>query len=258
MRKHLGEYFSSFGIWGYVVLVLTILSIINAYSNITGNPIPIFTIVPTWGWLTLLVLVLVIAPFFAFHKIKTKLDNYENMQPNIVFDQFRETPLFRIVQPYAKGEPIYHVIQVWFKNLPITPMESSIAKQVTATIEFWENGDNPKQVLRIAGVWLISFAPSFAGIKEQRKTIDIFPNDESCKLLVALKWEDDDDAYGYATESFVHSLTQDGRDGGRKLPQGEYSVCVKLRGVGVDKLFWFTLINPGKGKSLELQARPHT
>ena len=145
----MGEYFVSFGIWGYFALVLSILGGINTYSNITDNPIPVFSIIPTWGWLTLLILGLMFTPFFAFHKIRTKLDNYENTQPNIVFDQCRETPLFRIVQPLAEKQPIYHVVEAWFKNSPIIPLESSIAKQVTATIEFWENKDNPKQILQI-------------------------------------------------------------------------------------------------------------
>jgi len=253
MRKHLGEYFISFGIWGYLALLLSILSGINAYSNITGNPISIFALVPTWGWLTLLILGLLVTPFFAFHKIRTQLDSYENVQPNIVFEEVHESPLYH----HEKGIviPMYHVLQVWFKNKPVNPQEKSIAQRVTADIQFLSE-DASKPLFRVSGQWNIApHAPDFVGTSKTDNKIDIFPNDEFVKLFVALKWEDDNDAYGYAIESFIHSRTQDGRDSGRKLPQGKYSVYMKLKGVGVDKPFWFTLINPGKGKSLELQVK---
>ena len=247
MQKHLWEYFKSFGVWGYLTLVLTILSGINTYSNITDNPISTFTIVPTWGWLTILIMGLVIAPFFAFHKLRNRLDEYESTQPNVVFDQCRESPLFQ------KGQPIFHITQAWFKNSPTRRADSSVARQVTATIEFRETGDTPQQVLRIAGQWVESIAPDFVCFGNTTNKIDILPNDESYKLNIALKWEEDENAYGYALESFIYSQQQDGREDVRKLPRGEHSVYVKLKGVGVDKSFEFTLVNPGKHETLELR-----
>ena len=61
-----------------------------------------------------------------------------------------------------------------------------------------------------------------------------------------------DDCYGFAWESFVYSQTQDGRNDTIKLPTGTYAVRVALKGVGVDKSFLFTLVNPGKDATMRL------
>lgn len=58
-----------------------IFTAIGAYSAITGSP---FFNVPAWIWLTLLILGLIIAPFLAYHKIRTKLNDYEEAKPSII------------------------------------------------------------------------------------------------------------------------------------------------------------------------------
>ena len=76
MRKYL----TSLGVWGWLVYGVNIFSMVNLGFNLTGNPI---FIIPTWGWLVFLIIGLVVAPFFAFHKIQTKLDRIESARPNM-------------------------------------------------------------------------------------------------------------------------------------------------------------------------------
>lgn len=253
MRKYIWEYLKSFG-WGYLTLLLSIISAINAYFNITGNPISIFTIVPTWGWLTLLILGLLVTPFFSFYKVKTKLGSYENAKPNVILDQTRGALLYidhtNINGMVVRKEACYYIVQAWFVNLPIQRSSQAIADSITATIEFYDkNATNLR--FNVYGQWALSTAPNHVGQKGFINKVNMLPNNERHKLNIALKWPDDDECYSYSQEGLI--AHPDGRNPGNKLPCGEYTVCVKLEGIGVDQSFWFILINPGKSGNLELR-----
>jgi len=100
---------------------------------------------------------------------RNRIKTLENAQPNIVFDEIHEAPLFR------NNKPIYHILQVWFKNKPISPLEQSIAGKVTAIVDFWD-GDYLNQPSRIYAPWAIrGYAPTFVGHKEISPEIDIPP-----------------------------------------------------------------------------------
>lgn len=252
MCRHIWEYLKSFGVGGYITLVITVYGGINIFSDVTGSPIPPLTVIPTWVWLIVLIVGLLITPFFAFNRIASTMDRFQNTQANVIpSDSFgcRESPLFQ------EGKPIFHIVQAWFKNAPVTRQDSSIAKQVTATIEFWQY-QTTHPMLTIAGQWIESRAPDFIGFTGITNKIDIYPNDENYKLNILLKWEEDEDAYAYAVESFIHSERQDGRENMRRIQPGMYKVYVKLKGVGVDKTFLYGLKNPGKGEDLEMYIGP--
>ena len=180
----------------------------------------------------------------AHDQLAKQLDEIKSAQPQIEYDQSRESPLFH------EDQPIYHIIQVWFKNSPTIPSEQSVAKQVSATIEFM-NDDRINPRFSVYGQWAISTAPNHVGHAGITPLIDISPGHLSCKLNIALKYEEDSVCYGYAVESF--GPYPDGRNPGLELPHGEHPVRVELMGIGVKQDFWFTLRNPGPGGSLELR-----
>ena len=69
MWKSLKTYIAAFGKWGFImvaILVGDILGIIRSYY--TG------WLIPTWGWWLILVVILIVSPFIAFHKLRVQRD----------------------------------------------------------------------------------------------------------------------------------------------------------------------------------------
>ena len=260
MWKHLGEYFISFGICGYLVLLLSILSGINTYSNITGNPIPIFSIVPTWGWLTLLILGLVIIPFLAFHKIKTKLDNYENAKPNMAIygsPYVDSRKIFSVIKVEGRhnviGEPYF--VHAKFCNNPEIRTGKATANNVVAEISFF-NIELKKMLATIYGRWADTKQPGtlppFDPIRDLCQ-VDFEPNGLPRVLDIALKYREDENCYAFDNESCRYS-------GHWRLPkyllQGDrFYVRVCLVGKNVDRgEWWFMLHNEGKDKGMRIET----
>lgn len=69
MWKSLKEYVTALGHWGWIVLVDIFSGITGAYLDVSG--IEGF---PTWLWVTLLGIALIISPFIAFHKLRKQRD----------------------------------------------------------------------------------------------------------------------------------------------------------------------------------------
>jgi hypothetical protein len=138
-------------------------------------------------------------------------------------------------------------VQVWFENTPGFPTESSIAKQVTARLTI-ENDSGFR--LQFYGQWADSNAPDNLGFNGILDSVDIPPGHLRAKLLVALKYPADDDAFAFTREGLRSS--GDGRAARFTIPRGDYSVNIELRGVGVAETFRFTLANPGPGNDLQL------
>ena len=178
--------------------------------------------------------------------LQTELDNLKSIQPQITYDQSRRAALYN-----SDGQAIYHIVQAWFKNSPVTYSQQSVARQVSPTLEFWDK-DAQHQYFSINGMWAKDTAPDHVGFSGIEPEKDIAPNDLPHKVMIALKWQQDEACYGYAKESF--QPYPDGRNPSKELPIGEYKVCVKLRGVGVNQDFWFLLRNLGSGRSLELDS----
>lgn len=202
-----------------------------------------------WKWFTLVAFLFFLG-FVAWWigGLESDKRQKENSKPNLVFTESREYPLFVI----NTGQPIYHGLQIWFKNKPRIPTDDSVAKDVTATIAFYDR--NTKKKLDIYGCFILTEAYDFAGnIGVVNKLDNVPPNDEPLKLQIALKWQDDESAYGFARESFIYSKTQDGKETIREINKGTHYVKVQLSGTRVDQQpLWFILDNLGQGKALSL------
>lgn len=200
---------------------------------------------------------LLLAPYWLFSDEKSKREQLDakllkitQSQPNIIVDQIREAPLFRDTPVSDKKVPMYHVVQVWFRNSPEFPSETSEAKQVTALIEFW-NFDRNVKLFSSYGQWANSTAPNHVGFSGTMSEVDLPPGNLMAKLLIALKNPSDDNCYGYAIENVSKHI--DGRDPSFELTEGKYQICVKLDGIRVRKDFLFLLENPNKGNNLSLK-----
>jgi hypothetical protein len=167
--------------------------------------------------------------------------------PAIKFDQSRIAQIHSHSKIAGKPIPRYVPVQVWFENTPGFPTESSIAKQVTARLTI-ENDSGFR--LQFYGQWADSNAPDNLGFNGILDSVDIPPGHLRAKLLVALKYPADDDAFAFTREGLRSS--GDGRAARFTIPRGDYSVNIELRGVGVAETFRFTLANPGPGNDLQL------
>ncbi len=195
---------------------------------------------------------LIAAPYLIFIEQKNvadqAIDDLASIQeslPNLILTSIRDTQLFR------NGEPIFHPIQARFANAPENPQVQSIARDVSARIEFIPEAETDPRV-SVFGVWAISEAPDFVGYRGLTNTIDIPPSHIPAKLMVALKYLDEPSAYAFSIEGL--SRGEDGRDSVSELPPGKYEVFVHLRGVGIDQTHSLMLSNPGPGSPLELES----
>lgn len=69
-----------------------------------------------------------------------------------------------------------------------------------------------------------------------------------------MKYHDENEFYAYNNET-PRKSTKGFRDKDRQLNPDTYSVEVKLKGAGVDKAFWFELVNHGKGEEVSLNPK---
>lgn len=115
MTKSLREYVVSLGIWGWVVLIDVIGSIVGGYLDISGN-----VNIPIWVWLSLLLLGLLIAPFIAFHRLRIQRDNINKELKNQEWE-YRRKRLIEMREPYLKQLPM--ILRDMSKRLPIVTQE---------------------------------------------------------------------------------------------------------------------------------------
>jgi len=170
-----------------------------------------------------------------------RLQALTSASPRIHFEQVWNTQL------YQNGVPVYRVLQAWFTNSPLVRSEASIARQVSGVVEIESAGAAFHQ---FHGQWAQTTAPGHVGFTSTSPTTDIAPNEVPVKLNIALQYDAEQLAYGYAEENLhAHS---DGRHPNFALPMGVHRIRVKLRGVGVSQDFRFTLTNYGPGLPLSL------
>ncbi len=173
----------------------------------------------------------------------------ENAKPNLVFTETRETPLFD-----DKGKPSYHGLQAWFVNRPKVSSDNSIAEDVTARITFYDK--STKNTLGVYGLWILGEAYDFSGFTGAvNKMGKMPPNDEPCKLAIAVKWQEDEKGYAFVKESLIHSPSGDCRESIRAIGKGDHYVSVHIRGTRLDQPpVWFLMANPGEGGDLSLSS----
>lgn len=234
-----------------------IFTAIGAYSTITGHP---FIDIPAWVWVSLLSAGLFFGSFFAYHRIRTKLNGILLAVPNMELcgSPYADTRSIRSVikiegQFPLVGNPFFAHIK--FYNNPKVRSIAATAKDVTAEITFFDDRD-PPILGPIYGRWGDTPQPAtlapFAPIRELLK-VDFEPNGLAQELDIALKYPEDEFCYAFNNESCCYS--NDWRMP-RFLLKG-YSFYVKVRLMGVpmlDKTWWFTLYNSGAGKGLRIET----
>jgi hypothetical protein len=127
-----------------------------------------------------------------------------------------------------------------------------VAKDVTAIIRFYDR--NAKTIFEIHGCFTEAEVPDYATIRNLKDKIDFWsPNDIPQKLLIALKYQGDESAYGFAKSNFL--VVNDGREPAKEIKQGEHYVKIIFRGIGVTQsTSWFILNNPGQGRDLSISG----
>ena len=182
-------------------------------------------------------------------EVRARLQGIESAAPHLVFDSVRDAQLFRESQITQGRRRIYRLLQVWFKNAPLISTTNSIAKNVSALLEFTSKSE-PDRVVRAYGQWMIGNPPDFVASGDLSSEIDIPPGHLPVKLNIALKFEQDSWAYAFSKESLTREL--DGRDASAALFTGSHALRIHLKGVGVDSEYHFTLTNPGPNMSIGL------
>lgn len=180
--------------------------------------------------------------------LETYKHRIENSKSKLVFKKAGEWQFYN-----ANGQPIYHALQTWFINNPEIATDDSVAKNITATITFYNLKTKTKN--EIYGCFTEAEFPDYATIapiKNLKDEIDIWsPNAIPQKLLIALKYPDDESAYGFAKSNF--SNNQYGKQPDNEISKVAHYVKVCLKGTRVyQQPFWFRLNNPGKNETLVL------
>lgn len=218
-------------------------------------------LIPLLVFIVLFFTRLFLAPYWLYKqeyesrlKAETHLRDMQKSTPRVLYSEFRVAQLY-IQSPVAsKSYPRYEVLQVWFENVPEFPTDQSVARDVSAVIEFWSLS-GADLIFQFYGQWAETTAPNHVGFKGVKPSIDIPPSHIKAKLMIALKYKDEEFAYPYSVESLKDY--SDGRNPNLALRIGNYAVKIRLRGMGIDKEFLFTVENPGKGKSLNLNQQLH-
>jgi hypothetical protein len=235
---------------------VNIFTAINAYSTITGHPI---INIPSWIWLTLLAIGLLVAPFFAYHRTKTKLDSILSATPNLEIygDPYIDT---RTIHSRVEIEGEYPTIgtplfaHVRFINRPRVYTAEATAGDVIAEISFYDS--EGKLILNGLGRWGDTRQPEsiFEPIRELAKAS--FEPGLYRELDLAMKYVADEDCYAFGNESYFSY-------GWRKpeflLKGRSFSIKVRLVGIPmVDKTWWFTLYNEGMGYGMRIELSANT
>ncbi len=198
----------------------------------------------------------------ARHRAEQQLKKLDDSRPQIVFHKYREGPQYLKVGAGDTEETAtihYRLLQIWFRNQADNPTEDAIARNVSAEIEFWDREGKEKLFDEVRGQWAETRAPNWISpetLGEGNPRIDMEPGYSSYKLMVALKFIDEEECYPYALEhfggSYAQSLETYGRNPKMALPKGSFRVRVRLLGINVKEEFKFELTNPGSSGNMEL------
>jgi len=175
----------------------------------------------------------------------------ETSKPSLVWIENHEYPLIATdddsTKNIKKGDYLYHVMQIWFKNSPVIATDDAIAKDVKATVIFYNRTN--KTVMPIPACFIIAEARDYGEPRESLETIDNWPPSELGKLQIAVKRNTEESAFGFAKG---HDIAA------RALKKSSYYVKVLLEGTRVIdfKPLWFSMSNPGMNGDLCISDKP--
>jgi hypothetical protein len=202
--------------------------------------------------LATVLVVLLVAQYLVFRSIWRRLFKYERAAPRLRFSQVRQGQMYHDSPVIDSRTPTFEVVQAWFTNQPASPTEFSVARGVTAKVTLRRPDGNMH--FEFHGQWAVSNAPGNVGFQDFSELLDLSPGHTEAKLLIALKYPSDVDAYAFTREGWRASA--DRRYTRFAIPQGDYTLSVDLLGLNVSQQFSFHLRNPGSGGSLVLEAPP--
>jgi len=228
-------------------LVETPLSIILLVLDIVGIGAVIYWVVDDLSEAVVIIaflIILLVSQYLVFRKLWTTSQSF----PQIFFDQARQAQMHQPSQILKRSMPTYQLIQAWFRNLPSSPSDSSVAREVTAKVILNHPDGTPS--LEYYGQWAKSNAPDNVGFEGFIDKVDIAPGHLRAKLMIALKYPSESQGYAFTREGLRSN--PDGRSPRYAIPEGDYEVKVHLSGIGVDEIFKFHLSNKGAQHNLEL------
>jgi hypothetical protein len=196
------------------------------------------------------VIIVNIGQYLIFRRYRLRLANFELAKPCIEFSKVRQAPLI-FSSPLGVNLPGYEVLQVWFRNNPQIPLETTIAKNVTALVEIVKS--DTSKLFEFHGQWAETNAPDNVGYKNIHDAENIQPGYIEAKLMILLKYPSDSSCYAFTKESVQSSDV--GRSPKYEIVPGKYIVIIHLRGVGVDNIFEFDLHNLGTNQTLILNPK---
>lgn len=259
MLESLKSYVTAFGKWGFVIAAIII-------GDVVGITQSYFTdfIIPTLAWWILLIVILIVTPFFIFHKLRLiteglqkELDDIKNAKPNIVFKRLDESYLGAVQNRvyssslntflFEKPEHPYFT-RIWIANDPTNKSFTVDAIKVWCEIEFWNELYN-KKYFTMSGRWAEAKEIADGGQPIEIDQIDIPPNGRPYCIDIGLKYLEEEEFYGYNNDT-PKKDTKGFRDKDRELVKGIYIIKTRFICSRVDESFWFRLTNPGVGKGV--------
>jgi hypothetical protein len=117
---------------------------------------------------------------------------------------------------------------------------------VAAIVEFYDGSGESLQFAMV-GQWASGLPDMATGAQpEGTNTIEIPLGGPPSALNIALKYDQDEECYGFNHETPGHA-SDDWRDRQKRLEPGEWIVKVVIYGTSLEETFWFKLVNRGAG-----------
>lgn len=216
----------------------------------------VLTWLPWWAWVSIALAITSIALFEgAYREIQhLKTSPVVSPQPNLKLLNCEAKE--RQWLSYPEGTPLYtlSLATAQFANEPTLLAPEAAASNVVAYVEYFDSGRGTR-VLNMAlyGRWqqvpLPATLPIHASL-DPLYPIDFPVTGITRDLCVALKFPEDDDCYAW--DNFI--MRGNLRKVEYRLVGGTFKVRITLVAVGVNREFWLTLHNRGRGAGLEIEA----
>lgn len=138
--------------------------------------------------------------------------------------------------------------RIWVANNPNKPIQSVDAEKLYCEITFFNS--ECKRMFTMSGRWAESKEVIEGAQPMEMDQMTLLPNNRPFCMDIGLKYIDEEYFYGYNGET-PRKNTKGFRDNDRCLPKGNYYVKTEFTCKGVDKIFWFKLINMGIGQHVD-------
>lgn len=191
----------------------------------------------------------------AVSQLKAELHAIQEARPRlkVVRCVVNQAEIKQLVNPgVVVAEPFF--ASVMFINEPDVSAVGSNA-DVIAEVAFFNEAKDQK-IVEFIGRWGDYREPPTRPLFDSPSNYQrmVFRVGDRRTLNLALKHQTAASAFAFNDESYQEGNTWDLPD--YKLTDHITHICVRLRGIGVDKVYWFTLTNHGIGQGMELHEAP--